>query len=323
MGWASKRTRKPEPPVQKVAKPPKRRQQTVARALNHSAPREECKGCQRLAPMIGSPEMPGAAAANAGGQGDGKGVNRAAPPIMGFLGRNLQQIIERGVEGQERQARLVADREAEADEEFAAVADRYRETPYLAQLAATHRARARNAIRWRPRYLAAYAISGNHTWASDAAGVNRKTVELHAKNDAIFQEQCLDAEARASDLLFGACFKSAIEGDCRPVYQQGMCVGYVREYDSRMRVEMLRALRPHQFKTPGAGNVTRTDSRSISTRRWSCSALMMGTTATRATRVGRAERPGSMRPASTATTSRCCRARTSRLSPAPSGRRFR
>jgi hypothetical protein len=175
---------------------------------------------------------------------------RAEAPAMGFLGHTLQQIIDGGLDGEEERLRTGS------DEEFEAVADRYRETPYLAQLAATHRARARSALRWRPRYLAAYAVSANHTWASDAAGVNRKTVELHAKNDAIFQEQCLEAERRASDLLFGACFKSAIEGDSRPVYQQGVCVGYVREYDSRMRVEMLRALRPHQFKTPGNGNVT-------------------------------------------------------------------
>ena len=46
------------------------------------------------------------------------------------------------------------------------------------------------------------------------------------------------------------------QGDLLPVYQQGVCVGYIRDYDCRMRIEMLRALRPQQFKTPGAGSVT-------------------------------------------------------------------
>ena len=174
-----------------------------------------------------------------------------APPPMGFLGETLRQIIDGGLENAEARTQRTT-----ADEDFAAVADRYRETPYLAQLASRHRARALRALYWRPRYLAAYAISAIHTWSADAAGVNRKTVELHRKNDSVFDEQCVDAEERASDLLFGACFKSAIEGDCRPVFQQGVCVGYIREYDSRMRIEMLRALRPHQFKTPGAGHVT-------------------------------------------------------------------
>jgi hypothetical protein len=175
---------------------------------------------------------------------------------MGFMSDTLQQIINEGVEGEEDRAQLLAETEVAAEEEFAAVADRYRETPYLAQLAVTHRARARNARHWRPRYLAAYAVSGNHTWSCDAAVVSHTTVDGHRKRDPIFAAQVLDAERRASDLLFGACFKSAVEGDCRPVFQQGVCVGYKREYDNRLRIEMLRALLPHQFKTPGAGNIT-------------------------------------------------------------------
>ena len=112
-----------------------------------------------------------------------------ASPAMGFMGDTLQQIINEGVEGEEDRAQLLAETEVAAEEEFAAAADRYRETPYLAQLAVTHRARARNARHWRPRHLAAYGISANHTWSADAAGVNRKIVELHAKNDPIFARQ--------------------------------------------------------------------------------------------------------------------------------------
>jgi hypothetical protein len=33
-----------------------------------------------------------------------------------------------------------------------------------------------------------------------------------------------------------------------------MCVGCVKEHDTRLRIEMRRALPPHQFKKPRAAN---------------------------------------------------------------------
>ena len=42
-----------------------------------------------------------------------------------------------------------------------------------------------------------------------------------------------------------------MEGDVEPVYYMGVVVGYVRKYDSKLVIEMLRAYRPNRFKTPG------------------------------------------------------------------------
>jgi hypothetical protein len=49
-----------------------------------------------------------------------------------------------------------------------------------------------------------------------------------------------------------ACWKSAIEGDLEPVYWQGNLVGHIKKYDSRIRIELLRAHMPEKFKRTGA-----------------------------------------------------------------------
>jgi hypothetical protein len=46
-----------------------------------------------------------------------------------------------------------------------------------------------------------------------------------------------------------------LDGDLEPVHWQGVCVDYVRKFDSRLQIEMLRAHMPDKFKTPGQGNI--------------------------------------------------------------------
>ena len=126
------------------------------------------------------------------------------------------------------------------------------ETPYLQQLKATHRARARAATRWRPRFLKALRMSCNWTDSLKAAHVSYNTVKLHERNDPDFAAQLKEAEEEGAQLLHGVCFKAALEGNLEPVYWQGKIVGHIRKYDSRMQIELLRAHMPHLFKTPGS-----------------------------------------------------------------------
>ena len=126
------------------------------------------------------------------------------------------------------------------------------ETPYLQQLKATHRARARAATRWRPRFLKALRMSCNWTDSLKAAHVSYNTVKLHERNDPDFAAQLREAEEEGAQLLHGVCFKAALEGNLEPVYWQGKIVGHIRKYDSRMQIELLRAHMPHLFKTPGS-----------------------------------------------------------------------
>ncbi|HAF14665.1 MAG TPA: hypothetical protein DCK99_13415, partial [Blastocatellia bacterium] len=38
-----------------------------------------------------------------------------------------------------------------------------------------------------------------------------------------------------------------LEGDCEPVFWQGIEIGHVRKFDSRLTVELLRAHMPERF----------------------------------------------------------------------------
>jgi hypothetical protein len=60
-----------------------------------------------------------------------------------------------------------------------------------------------------------------------------------------------DAQEHAIDLLEARCFQRALEGDLEPVYYMGVVVDYVRKFDSRLAIELLKANRPDKFKTPG------------------------------------------------------------------------
>ena len=53
------------------------------------------------------------------------------------------------------------------------------------------------------------------------------------------------------DLLHARVFQLCLEGDLEPVYYMGVLVDYVRKFDSKLQIEMLRPYRPDRFKTPG------------------------------------------------------------------------
>lgn len=115
-----------------------------------------------------------------------------------------------------------------------------------------YRARARHALAWRPRFLAILALSKAPMMAARAANVHYNTVRNHRKWDPDFEAQCIAAEEHAIELLHDVTMKSAIEGDCEPVFWQGIPIGHVRKIDNRLRIEMLRAHMPKTFKMPGA-----------------------------------------------------------------------
>jgi len=120
------------------------------------------------------------------------------------------------------------------------------------QMTVRNRARVRYALAWRPRFLAVLALSHSPMMAARAAKVSYNMVVQHRKADPEFEQQCLMAEEHAIQLLHDVTMKSAIEGECEPVYWQGIEVGHIRKVDNRLRIEMLRAHMPKTFKTPGA-----------------------------------------------------------------------
>lgn len=113
------------------------------------------------------------------------------------------------------------------------------------------RACARYALVWRPKFLAALSITRNVTMSSRFARIPKKTAHEHRKQDAEFAQLWQDAEEETIDLLHARTFQRAIEGDCEPIMFMGVPVAYVRKFDSKLQIEMLRAYRPERFKTPG------------------------------------------------------------------------
>src|SRR5438309_2290881 len=88
--------------------------------------------------------------------------------------------------------------------------------------------------------------------ASRAAEVSHVTARRHRREDPDFEAQCIAAEEHAVELLHDVTFKSALEGDCEPVFWQGIQIGHIKKFDNRLRIEMLRAHMPEKFKTPGS-----------------------------------------------------------------------
>jgi hypothetical protein len=137
------------------------------------------------------------------------------------------------------------------------------ETEYLKQLKATHCARARAAMRWRPKFLGCLSMATGVVFAAKAARVSYNTFRLHQRNDPEFAAQVREAEAQGAELLHYACFQRAVEGNLEPIYFQGQVVGHVRKFDTRLQIEFLRAHLPEIFKTPGAPPINFTTGQQI------------------------------------------------------------
>lgn len=122
----------------------------------------------------------------------------------------------------------------------------------LNHLSADQRARARYAMQWRPRFLAVVALTRSIILGCRAAKVAKNTVLSHRRLDPDFDAQVIAAQEQAVDLLTDMTMRTAIEGECKPIFWQGIQVGHERIVDNRLRIEMLRAYRPDRFKTPGS-----------------------------------------------------------------------
>ena len=96
-------------------------------------------------------------------------------------------------------------------------------TKWIQQLQATHRGRVRAnyAMRWRPTFLAVVALSHSTMLGCKAANVDPHTVIDHRREDPDFDTQVLAAQDHCIELLHAVTMRSAIEGDCEPVFWQG------------------------------------------------------------------------------------------------------
>ncbi len=113
------------------------------------------------------------------------------------------------------------------------------------------RAGARYALVWRPKFLAGLSLTNSPTLAARFSRTTKQTAYNHRKWDSEFAEQWQEAIDHAVELLHARAFQRALEGDCEPVFYMGKPVAYVRKFDSRLQIELLRAYKPERFKAPG------------------------------------------------------------------------
>jgi hypothetical protein len=185
---------------------------------------------------------------------------KPCPPInpadVGTLHQHTQDIIAGGPEhllASNKRAQILAEECGEAFGEELKLQWTL-ETKWLQELRATLRGRGRAdyAMQWRPTFLAVVALSHSTELGAKAAVVTPNTVSAHRKADPDFDAQVVAAQAHCIELLHSVTMRSALEGDLEPVYWQGIRVDYIKKFDNRLRVELLRAHMPTTFKTPGS-----------------------------------------------------------------------
>lgn len=183
-----------------------------------------------------------------------KEVEPLSPDVIGQLHAHTHALISGGpdalIAAELEAARLSAKFGEEVIPEWCLP------TKWLQQLIASNRGReheqAEYALIWRPRFLAVVALTRSVWLGTRAAKVAYNTMKNQRRLDSEFEEQIVAAKEKAVTLLTDMTMRSAIEGEMKPIYWQGIRVGFEPQYDNRLRIEMLRAYKPDRFKTPGS-----------------------------------------------------------------------
>ena len=181
-----------------------------------------------------------------------EGITPVLPPAHKDIGFNtsiVEQAIAAGPAGL-RNAQRIALRYARRYQEEAA--DEWKlETEWLKSFDAVHRARAKYARVWRPRFLAALSMCHSPELAARHARISCQMAYYHRKHDPQFAAQWEEARDHAVEMLHARVFQRCLEGDLEPIMYMGEPVGYIRKFCDKLQIEMLRAWKPDRFKTPG------------------------------------------------------------------------
>lgn len=94
------------------------------------------------------------------------------------------------------------------------------------------------------RFLEALEESGNVRDAADKAGVGRNSVYLWRRDDEGFRAAWDARIASYGDMLEAEAFRRAYHGVDKPVFQQGVKVGVIREYSDGLLARMLVRFKP-------------------------------------------------------------------------------
>lgn len=101
---------------------------------------------------------------------------------------------------------------------------------------------------WKSVYLQTMAHSANVSISAKVAGVTRQAAQAARTTDPEFAAAEQEALQAGIDLVEASAFKSAVYGDLKPVYHQGILCGEVLEYSDAMRALLLKGRRPEVYK---------------------------------------------------------------------------
>ena len=101
---------------------------------------------------------------------------------------------------------------------------------------------------WREIFLAELARVGIVGAACKKAGIGRSTAYKTYKDDPAFASAWDLALDDAADSMESEAIRRGTEGVDKPVYQQGVEVGTIREYSDTLLIFMLKAVRPEKFR---------------------------------------------------------------------------
>jgi hypothetical protein len=180
-------------------------------------------------------------------------IQPATPPQPGFNTAIIEEAVAAGPVGV-RSAQKIALRHAKQMHEESV--DYWRKTTdflkaWTDSSDSFYRARARYALVWRPRFLAALSMTHCVQLSCRSAKVSRDTAYEHRKHDREFARQWDEAQEHALDLLHARVWQCSLEGDLEPVWFMGVPVGYTRKFSDKLQIELLRAWKPDRFKTAG------------------------------------------------------------------------
>lgn len=101
---------------------------------------------------------------------------------------------------------------------------------------------------WEKPFLEAYANNyGVIGLAAKEAGVSQKAVARRRKTSARFNALMAHAESIVYDTLEYEAVRRALEPNERPIFQRGMLVGTVKEWDTKHLEWMLERVMPEKY----------------------------------------------------------------------------
>jgi hypothetical protein len=97
---------------------------------------------------------------------------------------------------------------------------------------------------WRATFLSALEASGNVSASARRAGMHRGTAYRYRQADPEFRAAWDEALEVAADALEAEVRRRAVDGWDEPVFYDGKVCGYIRRYDDRLLMFLMKAYRP-------------------------------------------------------------------------------